>query len=415
MNRRHMRRDKRHHKGFGLIEVMVGLVIGMLAVIVVMQVFSVSEASKRTTTGGADASTNGAAALYLVEREASMAGWGLESSLYLGRTSTPSPILPGCATFNHYCSGDGSCSSADWSLAPISITDGVGNGPDTVTMRYFANPDNGNFVPATTATVFYNKVDASSVPQLIVSANFDSKSCKQGDLVLVADPTGSVCTLVQVSSNPVPGSLSLPHLSTSAGAPAAYSAYNNPAWDAALGTLPTITATTLATCFTPATKGPTSQRSYSVDTIKGVLQRSDNTSATAIVNETIADGIVDLQAQYGIAADGSQTVSSWVDAKAGGGWDNPVPKAGTSGSTTTNRLQNIKAVRIALLARSAQYEKPSGSSCDATTGSPGTPGASGWSSWATFKTASYPSNWQCYRYRAFEIVIPVRNVIWGNP
>jgi type IV pilus assembly protein PilW len=393
--------------GFSLIEVLVGMAIGLLAVIVAMQVFSVSEASKRSTTGGADAATNGATALYLVEREAAMAGWGLESSLYLGRTTSTTPVLPGCATLNHYCSGNANCKDADWSLAPISITDG-GSGPDTITIRYFSNPDSGNFVPATTGRAYSNTLDAGSVPQLKVSSNF---GCKKGDLVLVADPTGSACTLIQVSADPVttPGSTTLPHKSDATAA----SSYNDPAWDPANGVLPTISSNvTLATCFTPAAKGPSSSRTYAVDAAKGLLLRSDTIAGT--VGEATTDGIVDMQAQYGVAADGAQTVSSWVDATTASSWDSPVPMAGTAGSTTSNRLQNIKAVRIALLARSGQYEKPTGSTCDATTGTPGTAGSSGWSSWATFDTSKYPSDWKCYRYRAFEVVIPVRNVIWGN-
>jgi len=387
--------------GFGLVEVMVGLVIGMLAVIVAMQVFSVSEASKRSTTGGADATTNGTTALYLVQREAAMAGWGLDSSLYLGRTDTSNPILPGCATLNHYCSG---CTSPDWSLAPISITDG-GSGPDTITIRYFSNPDSGNFVPATTARVYSNTGDSTNGWKLKVSSNF---GCKTGDLVLVADPTGDTCTLVQVSAAPdtTPGSMTLTHQSG-----VASGVFNAPAWES--GTIPAVnTNVTLATCFTPAANGPTSSRTYNVDTSQGVLQRSDTIAGT--VKEAIADGIVDLQAQYGIAADGEQVVKTWVDGSTTAGWDSPAPKAGTSGSTTKNRLQNIKAVRIALLARSSQYEKPKGTSCDATTGTPGTPGADGWSSWATFDTSNYQSDWRCYRYRAFEVIVPVRNIIWGN-
>ena len=41
--------------GFSIVEMMIGLVIGMIAIIVMMQVFSVSEGYKRTTTGGDDA------------------------------------------------------------------------------------------------------------------------------------------------------------------------------------------------------------------------------------------------------------------------------------------------------------------------------------------------------------------------
>ena len=63
--------------GFTLVEIMVGLAIGMLATIVIMQVLSVFETQKRTTTGTADAQTNGNIALYNIERELQMAGYSL--------------------------------------------------------------------------------------------------------------------------------------------------------------------------------------------------------------------------------------------------------------------------------------------------------------------------------------------------
>jgi type IV pilus assembly protein PilW len=163
-----------------------------------------------------------------------------------------------------------------------------------------------------------------------------------------------------------------------------------------------------------------------LDAANSLLQRTDNTGLTdglppvpiIVTNEPVASGIVDMQAQYGIAADGASNVTTWVDATAASGWNNPTPKAGATGLATAGRLQDIKAVRISLLARSSQYEKPStgaGGTCDATAGSPGNPGATGsWSTWATFNTSVYPADWKCYRYRAFEIVLPLRNVIWAN-
>ena len=52
-----------HRSGFTLIEIMIGLVIGMLLTLVIIQVMSVFEAQTRTTSGTADAQTNGGIAL----------------------------------------------------------------------------------------------------------------------------------------------------------------------------------------------------------------------------------------------------------------------------------------------------------------------------------------------------------------
>jgi len=67
---------KKQNLGFSLVEIMVGMVIGLLSTIVVMQVYATFEGQKRTTTSGSDAQTNGAVALYTVERDARLAGYG---------------------------------------------------------------------------------------------------------------------------------------------------------------------------------------------------------------------------------------------------------------------------------------------------------------------------------------------------
>ncbi|MDR7331072.1 PilW family protein [Roseateles asaccharophilus] len=66
-------------RGFSLVELLVGIVVAMAAVLVVTQVFRVSEGQRRTTSGGDDAQTTGAIALSLLQRELRQAGQGLMS------------------------------------------------------------------------------------------------------------------------------------------------------------------------------------------------------------------------------------------------------------------------------------------------------------------------------------------------
>ena len=61
-------------KGFSLIEILVGLTIGFLGMIVSLQVFSVTESGKLTTTSGGDAQQNAALSLHTLERDLRMAG-----------------------------------------------------------------------------------------------------------------------------------------------------------------------------------------------------------------------------------------------------------------------------------------------------------------------------------------------------
>ena len=60
--------------GVSLVELMIGMLIGMIAVVVMMQVFSVSEGFKRTTTGGDDAQNTGAIGLYGLRRDMQHSG-----------------------------------------------------------------------------------------------------------------------------------------------------------------------------------------------------------------------------------------------------------------------------------------------------------------------------------------------------
>ena len=53
-------------RGFTLIELMIGMALGLLAVLIITQVMSLFEAQRRTTTGSADAQTNGGIALYSI-------------------------------------------------------------------------------------------------------------------------------------------------------------------------------------------------------------------------------------------------------------------------------------------------------------------------------------------------------------
>jgi type IV pilus assembly protein PilW len=72
-------------RGFSLPEIMIGMVIGMIGIIVIMQVTSVFEKQKSTTTSGDDAQNSGAIALYGMQKEISQAGWGITKPELNGR------------------------------------------------------------------------------------------------------------------------------------------------------------------------------------------------------------------------------------------------------------------------------------------------------------------------------------------
>lgn len=163
--------QKSRNLGFSLIEIMVGLVIGLLATLVIMQVFSVFEGQKRSTTGGADAQTNGSVAIYTIQREAAMAGYGLPVF------SIQNPALRCDPLPIHPVSGVG--------LFPVNITDG-GAGSDTLTIRYGSSQRGGIPISGTFAGT-----------SVIVTNNM---GCQVGDDVLVV--SGSSCAMQTVSALP---------------------------------------------------------------------------------------------------------------------------------------------------------------------------------------------------------------------
>jgi len=367
-------------KGFSLIEVMIAMVIGMISMVVIMQVFYASEGRKRTTTGGADAQSNGAVAFYMIERDTKMAGWGISGSAYAD-----------CNTTYTYCDGSPECGGGIGALGglkftSVQVTDG-GTGPDSLTANYFANPTLDTYrYPSTTKIT-------SPMPQSSSEFNVASvNGCAADDMALVSQ--AGKCTLMQITH--VQGeALKIQHNPGG-------NAYFNPSinyqkehdWPAYL-------EGASVSCFKAPPNGALYQRSYYIDKPSRQLRRDDNTLGAPVVGELVAPEIVDFQVQYGIATVDKNVVDSWVDPT--GVWADPLP---------ANRKQ-IKAVRMVLVARSSQYEKPdkAGQACNATDD-----GAELGPEWAAIKatTGRFGATYRCYRYKVFETVVPLRNVIWAN-
>jgi type IV pilus assembly protein PilW len=117
----------------------------------------------------------------------------------------------------------------------------------------------------------------------------------------------------------------------------------------------------------------------------------------------LVDEIVDIQAQYGIAPAGSQSVSEWRNAT--GTW--------AFNSVAAADIARIKAVRISVVARSPQYEKPDPSYSGGHV-SPATLDL-----WVKVNAGDDPAPVYTvpdrdYRYKVFTTIVPMKNVIWGR-
>ena len=112
---------RRHSSGFTLVELMVGVTLALITTVIVAQVMLNSEGNRRTTTQGSDAQVNGALALYTVQRDLQMAGYGVVNN----------PAALGCEVRGQY----GANAARTFTLAPVVITAGAtANVSDSVTI-----------------------------------------------------------------------------------------------------------------------------------------------------------------------------------------------------------------------------------------------------------------------------------------
>ncbi|MEQ1526942.1 MAG: PilW family protein [Gallionella sp.] len=343
--------------GFSLVEILVGLIIGLLATLVIMQVFSVFEGQKRSTTGSSDAQTSGGIGLYAIARDLQMAGYGL---LPVGDTAITcdAPVVSAAAT----ASGVPNASP----LSPVIITDGGGGASDSIAIRYGDSPIAGT--PMTISAITGSDVTVDN-----------NLGCETGiGIILTSQTTCNITTITGTSNMPASGVISL-------------------------GDTTGAVATTSLACL-----GRWTNNDYAV-----------NAGNLELNGDPIITGIVSIQAQYGISATAnSNLVTQWKDATAGGDWD--------AATITTANRNRIKAVRIALVARNGLLEKEDVS---ATCSSYTTDAPTGVCAWSGTSSGTNPASdaptltlsndadgtsWKRYRYRVFETIIPLRNVIWSK-
>lgn len=350
------RRSASDQSGFTLVEIMVGLAIGMLATVVIIQVISVFEAQRRTTTGSADAQTNGGIALYTIGRELQMAGYPLVPF-------TNSPLE--CTTLSVNGVADATVPNR---LSPVAVVDGVAaagvSASDTITIRYGNSAMGG--VP--TQITLPNQPGLNDVT---VNNNF---GCLANDITLIT--RGGACVMSRAGAVSAVGTS--PITITLDDAPVAADQGAN--------------LSCLGTAWNEVT--------YAVNQATGNLERNGVPSVVGVVN---------LQVQYGVSGTAnSNQVTQWVDAS-GGTWGAP---------TVANR-NRIKAVRIAVVARNAKMEPAAVTTvCSSTTAAAPT----GLCAWAGSVASPAPSidlsagdaNWLRYRYRVFETIVPLRNMIWSR-
>jgi len=361
------------NKGFSLIELLVGLVIGLLATLVIMQVFSSFEGQKRSTSGSSDAQTNGSISLMSIQRQVQMAGYGLPVP---NADTNNSPLK--CALFADFDPDGNAATLNSTNLFPLVIVDGAANSNDTIIVRYSATAMGAipvkivNPSGATTSTgmTLDNNIgcEGQDTPRNSVPAN---------NIALLAN--GTVCRMVTVSDFNGSANDNV-HLKITTTVP--------------VNTSPLVAGAKIA-CM-----GDWRDHTYRVVNNELLLDGSP-----------IASEVVNLQAQYGISATAdSNVVTQWVN-----------PTGVWASSATTPSLANrnrIKAIRVAIVLRNGLLEKTNVSeACSSTTAANPT-GVCAWDGSvlgaAPVIDLTAQPNWAQYRYRTFETIIPFRNMLWNR-
>ncbi len=368
-------------RGFSLVELMVGMTIGLLTVLVVLKTMEFSEGHRRASSSGSDSTVNSALALYTIERDGKNAGYGM--------TVTRASI--GCEIKAKF----GSDPIKSFNLAPVRITDGANGAPDS--LQFLASSKNGITLPTRIA------VDH---PQ--TAANFFVESdvgINDMDL-MVAVPrvlTGSNwCSVFQVTNDTTTGG-------GGGGGQGQNKVIHNSGqsnWNQPGG----------SNIFPPGgylegdyliNLGNFIDHTYSIQNNYLRLTEFFMGNNTTQVKD-LYPNIVQLQAVYGKDTDGDNIVDTWNATQ-------PTDSAG---------WQQIRAVRVAIVARS-QDPLPglvtldgaqAASTCDSATPHPAAvcwfPNPTGNGVKIDVNINGANPDWQRYRYRVTETTIPFRNVIW---
>lgn len=382
-------------RGFSLIELMIGMAIGLLCTIVIATVLSSAEANRRGTTSGSDAQVAGGVGLYTVQRDIASSGYGFASELN----------AVGClldARYNGVAVGQ-----LPPRLAPVFITKGAGDQPDQI--RVIAStkgidPDRNAYIGftvplrvekagATVGVPGYSPGDQKYHVASVIGV-------AQGDL-MVAVPEPAVppapektCEVFEVNQavGAAAGTREIPRVDDAA-------RWNAPGFPSNIATpsVPNGKGGYTTGSFL-VNLGFIGDRIYRVNANHRLEVAALNTSKMSREVRELQGNIVHLKAMYGRDTDGDQAVDVYD-------YDTPVTQAA---------WLNVLAIRLAIVARSTQFEREDvtlqNPLWDVGTAIPVTGSVTcGSSRCVEIPVGSTDANWKRYRYKVFDTVVPLRN------
>jgi len=375
--------------GFSLVELMVSIVIGLLAVLFATRMMTDSERSKDGALGGSDSMQDGMMAMFSISADAEQAGFGLND-----------PILAGCDTA---FSDDG---GAGYALATVKRgTTDVEPLAAAVIVNGGARPDTVSFYSGSAAggTISVRLVgNYNGGSQIMIDR--DPYGFAEGDVFVVAPEDGvGRCALAQVSALTEGASPAISFNDTS-------DRYNT----GELGRTFPGSATRVFNL------GPAAGLSFHTWLVEnGVLRLRATNLGQGDDTQAVADNIVSIKAQYGL----DTRAGAAFDPEQGmqiGAWSNEMTDADGDGVTGgPGDYQRVAAIRLAVVARNRSPERPAaGGACSVTTepltvfGSRQPSEVDAVPVELDLSDTGDGPDWTCYRYRAFETIVPLRNSGW---
>ena len=346
--------------GFSLVEIMVAMVVGLLGMIIMLQVYSNSERLKSATSGGNEAQNAGAIALYGLQRDIQQSGWGISAFNMIG-CNVQLRAGPPAVTLN--------------TIAPVTINHAAITGQD-------ANTD--------TLLIAYG----------------NSNGGQEGDTVTAAPPTGLAGINLYAVASPNEFAINDRVIAETRVRPAPC--------NLVLDTVTTVAGAnvTVATGLAGMTNGTLHNLGQAPKVLAYAIRNGNLTLCDYTANDCgsaanngdaaiwvpMANNIVSMKAQYG--RDTTAAMDGIVDT-----YDTATP-------TTACGWVKAASIRIALVARNSQSRQTAV-----------TPAAPVWAGSSNLAAAaplpgnvadpidlSADANWQSYRYKIFQTIVPIRNI-----
>lgn len=343
--------------GLSLVELLVGMAIGLLAILVITQLFLVSEDQRRTPTSAANTHTNGMLALTALQRDLRQAGYGISNDALLGCSLAES-------------SEASTMGLAGKTIHPVVIQAGT-SASESDSIRVLSSNLVDAAAPITTAAA-----RAASSVELIIAA---AASPQVGDWLLLAPTASQLCHAIQARK--------ITHNGTTS------TLEHSPA--AAIGQVP---AGSVMANLGPA---PT-HRNWSVSQ-EHQLQATDLAGAAQAI-DAFSD-IVLLRALYAKDSSGNGRIDQY---------DTVVP-------STPAEWAQVLGVRIAIVARSPQRSKEPISTAPLQwdIGSVSAPTSSACphdqsSQCLALNLSAIADDWSYFRYQLFDTLVPLRNLLWSG-